>query len=64
MNLKNEKQANCFNGAGGDRTHVQTPANIFIYNHRLCIDLTKERHIAQASFWRAYQSLFSQLGSG
>lgn len=48
MNLKNEKQANCFNGAGGDRTHVQTPANIFIYNHRLCIDLTKERHIAQA----------------
>lgn len=27
-------------GAGGSRTHVQTPANIFVYNHRLCIILT------------------------
>ena len=27
-------------GAGGSRTHVQTSANIFVYNHRLCIVLT------------------------
>ena len=36
------------NGAGGSRTHVQTPANIFVYNHRLCIVLTVPRHITQA----------------
>ena len=36
------------NGAGGSRTHVQTPANIFVYNHRLCINLTVPRHITQA----------------
>ena len=36
------------NGAGGSRTHVQTPANIFVYNHRLCISLTVPRHITQA----------------
>ena len=36
------------NGAGGSRTHVQTPANIFVYNHRLCIVLTAPRHITQA----------------
>lgn len=36
------------NGAGGSRTHVQTPANIFVYNHRLCISLTAPRHITQA----------------
>ena len=36
------------NGAGGSRTHVQTPANIFVYNHRLCIRLTVPRHITQA----------------
>ena len=36
------------NGAGGSRTHVQTPANIFVYNHRLCIALTAPRHITQA----------------
>ena len=36
------------NGAGGSRTHVQTPANIFVYNHRLCIILTVPRHITQA----------------
>lgn len=36
------------NGAGGSRTHVQTPANIFVYNHRLCISLTIPRHITQA----------------
>jgi len=36
------------NGAGGSRTHVQTPANIFVYNHRLCIVLTVSRHITQA----------------
>lgn len=35
-------------GAGGSRTHVQTPANIFVYNHRLCISLTVPRHITQA----------------
>lgn len=35
------------NGAGGSRTHVQTPANIFVYNHRLCIILTAPRHITQ-----------------
>ena len=35
-------------GAGGSRTHVQTPANIFVYNHRLCIVLTVPRHITQA----------------
>ena len=29
-----------YNGAGGSRTHVQTSANIFVYNHRLCIVLT------------------------
>ena len=28
-------------GAGGSRTHVQTPANSFVYNHRLCIILTR-----------------------
>ena len=37
-----------YNGAGGSRTHVQTPANIFVYNHRLCIILTAPRHITQA----------------
>ena len=36
------------NGAGGSRTHVQTPANIFVYNHRSCINLTVPRHITQA----------------
>ena len=36
------------NGAGGSRTHVQTPANIFVYNYRLCIILTVPRHITQA----------------
>nr|DAS55469.1 MAG TPA: hypothetical protein [Caudoviricetes sp.] len=36
------------NGAGGSRTHVQTSANIFVYNHRLCIVLTAPRHITQA----------------
>ena len=36
------------NGAGGSRTHVQTSANIFVYNHRLCISLTVPRHITQA----------------
>ncbi len=36
------------NGAGGSRTHVQTSANIFVYNHRLCIRLTVPRHITQA----------------
>ncbi len=38
-----------YDGAGGSRTHVQTPANIFVYNHRLCIDLTRQGHITQAT---------------
>nr|DAX64692.1 MAG TPA: hypothetical protein [Caudoviricetes sp.] len=49
------------NGAGGSRTHVQTPANIFVYNHRLCIVLTVPRHITQAQELRAYQSLIKLL---
>ena len=28
------------NGAGGSRTHVQTPANTFVYDHRPCLHLT------------------------
>ena len=49
------------NGAGGSRTHVQTPANIFVYNHRLCIVLTVPRHITQAQELRVYQSLIKLL---
>ena len=49
------------NGAGGNRTHVQTPANIFVYNHRLCIVLTVPRHITQAQELRVYQSLIKLL---
>lgn len=49
------------NGAGGSRTHVQTPANIFVYNHRLCISLTVPRHITQALKLRVYQSLIKPL---
>ena len=45
------------NGAGGSRTHVQTPANLFVYNHRSCIDLIAQRHSTQASELRVYQSL-------
>ena len=41
-----ERMQNIY-GAGGSRTHVQTPANIFVYNHRLCIVLTVPRHITQ-----------------
>ena len=49
------------NGAGGSRTHVQTPANIFVYNHRLCIALTVPRHITQVQKLRAYKSLIKLL---
>ena len=49
------------NGAGGNRTHVQTSANIFVYNHRLCIALTAPRHITQAKKLRVYQSLIKLL---
>lgn len=34
-------------GAGGSRTHVQTHANLFVYNHRLCLMLTSISYIAQ-----------------
>ena len=47
-NAKECKRMQRNNGAGGSRTHVQTPANIFVYNHRLCIVLTVPRHITQA----------------
>ncbi len=49
------------NGVGGSRTHVQTPANIFVYNHRLCIVLTASRHITQAQELRVYKSLIKLL---
>ena len=48
-------------GAGGSRTHVQTPASIFVYNHRLCLSLTATRHITQALYLRVYQSLIQLL---
>ena len=46
-------------GAGGSRTHVQTPANTFVYNHRLCIGfnfaLTHNSSQSQASLLISYQ---------
>ena len=54
-----------FYGAGGSRTHVQTPANIFVYNHRLCLSFQQiDDTSTQAFYLRAYKSLFNQLGNG